>query len=421
MRDTNISHNAVGRGGTLLAEAELPPEPALARELMRGFPRLQFDPELERAYARDREADALGFRAPLLVIAALIVGLTPLYDDSLLQLPERFNVHVRWIQFGFMLPALLLAAFAALRGRLRRLSVPLTGFAMLCLAGGILAERIIARQMGAAFPVCLFSAVLVAILLLSEIRLRVLLPFVLAVMFVYAVEETRDLGPSPCDYPTFLSVMLIQAVGLAGAYRLEVLSRRTWLNQCLLRHQAMVDALTGLYNRRHFNALAERLLAHAKRARIGLALCLIDLDHFKAFNDHYGHPAGDECLRRVAQALKGEGRRPLDICARLGGEEFVMLWFDIDFAAARVLAERARDSVFDLAIEHADSPTAPTVTVSMGVWHAVPPKSSTLHDMMVMADGLLYRAKVNGRDQVVAASGTGLVSDQPAGKGTVVR
>ena len=171
----------------------------------------------------------------------------------------------------------------------------------------------------------------------------------------------------------------------------------------LLRQWVYIDGLTGVYNRRHFD---ERLAAESARAmRNGAALSvvLIDVDLFKRFNDRYGHQAGDDCLRRVATALKAGIRRPGDLAARYGGEEFVCLLPDTDLSGALILARQLGAAVQALQIEHADSAVAPVVTVSLGVSSKAGKSQGNAAALLREADAQLYRAKSRGRNQACGA------------------
>lgn len=180
-----------------------------------------------------------------------------------------------------------------------------------------------------------------------------------------------------------------------------------------LERLARTDGLTGLANRRAFD---ERLRAEWTRAvRQGslLGLIVFDVDAFKAYNDTYGHPAGDRCLRRlgvVAEALvRGPGAAAPRgagevLLARLGGEEFGVLLRDPPAGASEALAERLRAGIAALAIPHRGSPAADVVTISLGVAVLAPQRDGTPHDIVALADAALYRAKQNGRNQVALAA-----------------
>jgi diguanylate cyclase (GGDEF)-like protein len=173
----------------------------------------------------------------------------------------------------------------------------------------------------------------------------------------------------------------------------------------LLRRIAMMDGLTGVANRRTFDHTFEREWRRSQRTEHPLSLVLVDVDHFKAYNDTYGHQDGDDCLRAVAQCLESVLQRPADLIARYGGEEFACLLPETDLAGACEIAERLRHAVESLAIVHKGSTTAPMVTISLGVSNNAAPKDSHSADAALRhADALLYQAKNAGRNRVVCGA-----------------
>jgi diguanylate cyclase (GGDEF)-like protein/PAS domain S-box-containing protein len=167
-----------------------------------------------------------------------------------------------------------------------------------------------------------------------------------------------------------------------------------------LHEMAMQDSLTGLPNRRHFDGALAQEFKRAARDHAAISVVMIDLDYFKGFNDLYGHPAGDSCLRRVAEAIAGVPQRPADLVARYGGEEMVVLLPNTDAAGAAIVAGLLRDAVRALQIPHAASP-AQFVTVSCGVAAFTPEWDPHVPEMLVeRADRALYRAKLAGRNRV---------------------
>ena len=164
------------------------------------------------------------------------------------------------------------------------------------------------------------------------------------------------------------------------------------------------DALTGVANRRAFDAAMVHEWRRARREQTAVSLLMIDIDLFKGFNDRYGHPAGDLCLRNVARAVDGQLQRPADLGARLGGEEFVVLLPNTEEAGAIQVAERVRASVAALGLVHAGSALG-HVTISVGVATSRPfERSDDAQSLMDAADRALYRAKASGRNTVCAAA-----------------
>ena len=182
-----------------------------------------------------------------------------------------------------------------------------------------------------------------------------------------------------------------------------------------LRRQAARDGLTGVANRAAFDAALLAEWVRARRVNGALSLVLVDVDHFKRFNDRYGHPAGDACLRAVSAALSGVSQRAADLVARYGGEEFAVLLPGTDATGAAHLAEAARAAVQAQALLHADSPVAACVTVSVGVATAYPARGALAQAgcvaLLSAADRALYAAKRAGRNRWVQA---GVDGPEPA-------
>lgn len=171
-----------------------------------------------------------------------------------------------------------------------------------------------------------------------------------------------------------------------------------------LRRLVLLDALTGISNRRAFDERFEQEFLRAARGHGSLGLLMIDVDYFKLYNDTYGHPAGDKCLRLVAQALSGALKRPSDFVARYGGEEFAVLLPDANLEGTQAAAEMLLARIRELALPHAGSSSGLCVTVSIGAALATPPVHGQLESFMEKADQHLYEAKISGRNRVVFAA-----------------
>jgi diguanylate cyclase (GGDEF)-like protein len=182
--------------------------------------------------------------------------------------------------------------------------------------------------------------------------------------------------------------------------RLVNVTRELAASNRALQELSSRDGMTGISNRREFDVAIEREWNHAQRGRSPLGLILCDIDHFKAYNDTYGHQLGDDCLRAIAQALQGTVRRKVDLAARYGGEEFALLLPDTAPVSALLMAGRALEAVRSLGIPHAGSPRG-HVTASLGVVSAVPKASELPSQLVAAADRALYEAKTKGRNQAV--------------------
>ena len=169
-----------------------------------------------------------------------------------------------------------------------------------------------------------------------------------------------------------------------------------------LEELASLDGLTGLANRRGFDRELEGAWKRAAESGQPLALMMIDIDHFKLYNDRYGHVSGDTCLRAVGETLSLVTLEEAVLVARYGGEEFALLLPGLDLTRAAELAEEARKSIEDLLITHAEAPCCGIVTISIGVESLVPEKGRPAADLVEAADNALYAAKRGGRNKVVA-------------------
>jgi diguanylate cyclase (GGDEF)-like protein/PAS domain S-box-containing protein len=171
-----------------------------------------------------------------------------------------------------------------------------------------------------------------------------------------------------------------------------------------LAAMAMTDGLTSLANRRAFDEAMLREWRATQRSGLPTSLMLLDVDRFKAFNDHYGHQVGDDCLRTIAAAVHASVRRPRDFVARYGGEELAVILPETDAAGALTVAEFVRQAIEDLEIPHAGNPEGDRfVTVSIGVTTAVSSLAGTIkmpEGLLLTADSALYKAKTNGRNRV---------------------
>jgi diguanylate cyclase (GGDEF)-like protein len=170
----------------------------------------------------------------------------------------------------------------------------------------------------------------------------------------------------------------------------------------LLERLSALDTLTQVANRRRFDSALRQEWRRAQRDGSCLSLVFGDIDDFKAYNDAHGHQSGDDCLARVAEALADSLNRPADLVARYGGDEFVALLVDTDAAGSRLVAERMRESVERLRIEHRDARSGDHVTVSLGIGTMAPRQTQPPEELLRLADRALYAAKDGGRNRIVA-------------------
>jgi diguanylate cyclase (GGDEF)-like protein len=211
------------------------------------------------------------------------------------------------------------------------------------------------------------------------------------------------------DEIAVLSQKFNEMAGIVLKHREElealVAARTQALKEANLKLEALslTDVLTGLANRRRLDEVLGSELRRAIRSSQYLAIIMLDVDFFKKYNDYYGHPAGDDCLRKVADALQACCQRAGDLVARYGGEEFVLIVADADIASTMILAETLREAIEALRLPHCGSEFG-YVTVSIGVAVQKPAPDHTAGLILGSADRAMYRAKLLGRNRVVAMS-----------------
>ena len=213
----------------------------------------------------------------------------------------------------------------------------------------------------------------------------------------------------PAEQLFFEGFMLLNVNLLGGysCYKIEHASRRTFLESHILAQQAERDGLTGLYNRRAFDTYMERIWRQSRREGSQLTVMLIDIDHFKKYNDLYGHQAGDDALKQVAGVIANGVQRPLDLAARYGGEEFALVLYGPATDYVLDLPDRLRRRVLELGAVHEGATHTKFLTVSIGAAIVSADSSRSLAGAIQMADEALYQAKEDGRNRVVVKqSGT---------------
>jgi diguanylate cyclase (GGDEF)-like protein len=222
------------------------------------------------------------------------------------------------------------------------------------------------------------------------------------VVFVTALkspeDETRALGAGAAD---FISKPVNAAV-VRARVRTQLTVKR---QRDALRALILTDALTGVANRRAFDERLAMEWRRCGRAQLPVSLLMVDIDHFKLYNDHYGHPAGDATLVQVARAMRRAAGRSQDLVARYGGEEFAILLPQLEEPGAVAVARRMMHELEMLDIPHAGSPTSLRLTVSIGISSMVPGEHSQPADLVQVADALLYQAKAGGRNRYRTSSG----------------
>lgn len=376
------------------------PDAASSAQLQCVDPSKRFDGELEAEYIRFRLLDS---RTLIRMACLLGVVLTSLRVGEYAATGPG-----RQAAFGgpmvifpvVVLSASLLLAWFAWSPSFARRYLPLANFLVPTrnVFAGIAIAGVAAR--GEVELLMLMPAMVLSPFFFLGLHFRPALACVVLTFVSFVVSALVHALPVPVLVRACGFLLVTAATSGVAAWQLEKQSRRSFLEGRLIAQLAEHDALTGAKNRRVFDEHLARLWQQAIEDGRRLAILLVDVDHFKAYNDRYGHQAGDVALRRVASAVQTQVSRPLDVLARYGGEEFAVILYDIDGRQAREIAERIRLAVSAMGIEHRDSHVGHVVTISIGVAAIQPTPGRQPRGALQLADEALYAAKVGGRDSV---------------------
>ncbi|HSN73408.1 MAG TPA: diguanylate cyclase [Steroidobacteraceae bacterium] len=384
-----------------------PFESLAAIQLRRGYPWLKFFEPLEGEFRREfRVESAAQIRRSLWVGLALVLAFAAMGQ----LVPSRaWTGAAALIGFGAILPLVLLGLALAYSRHYESWFAPVMQVLAPLAGVGIVALELIAVRRGSDLGTIDALASGIAPLVLTTIYLYILigLPFYAALRSALIVLVTYVAGAlvvypavEPALYDS-LVLVFANVIGATVCYTLEKTNRTNFLEARLLGEMASRDGLTGIYNRRMLDEHLDTVWQQATRDHVPLAVLLVDIDHFKAYNDYFGHQAGDECLRRVAHTLARSARRPLDFTARYGGEEFAIVLYNARRDYVEDLAATIRANVAALAMKHPGSPVSPLLTVSIGAACIVPKAERSRFGIVQLADEALYAAKDRGRNCLI--------------------
>ncbi len=220
------------------------------------------------------------------------------------------------------------------------------------------------------------------------------------------IEKAIDAGGD--DYLIKPVDQVVLNAKLRAMERIVAMRKKLQQANHALRMMSVRDGLTGIANRRYFDETLAREMKRAQRSGRPLSLIMCDIDHFKAYNDNYGHQAGDDCLKYVARTLANVSKRPGDLVARYGGEEFAIILPETNLDGAQQIAKAVHQAVEQLGLTHHYSPVADHVTISMGVATITPDRDqaikTSIRQLIKAADEALYQAKAAGRNQIAVAA-----------------
>lgn len=377
----------------------------VARELETGRPDLTFTPLLEKEFrefcvsqivSRGRLAASVAFVLALAVTSIDVIFNVLLKQDSTVgeHLPWLVAVAVLCPMLGLIVLATFVPTLKARYELIAAVSISLAGIA------GIFVAQV-ASKSGASYM--LASVVLINLYACRFLGFRFHVGVALSSFLVAAHFGMGLMASLPLSELLYMTAILAAStvIGTVSSYNWEKTLRMTFVEQRTLNELAQRDGLTGLYNRRIFDDYIQRVWRQARRDKVSVEIIFIDIDHFKIYNDFYGHQAGDDCLRKVAHRISRSAKRPFDFSARYGGEEFVLVLYGPPQDYARSLPEQLRQEITELAIPHEGSRVAPTITVSIGVAIADPSSGRSLTGAIQAADEAHYEAKQSGRNRVI--------------------
>jgi diguanylate cyclase (GGDEF)-like protein len=368
-----------------------------AEQRQMGFGWLQFDDFVEEEF-RQHYAQSNVQRAriiPILTIAGTLIAIGLMLADLKSNL-----VMLSYNVFG-VLPLMTVTLYASTKPRWHQFYQVMLALSILVV--GLWVTSVVMRASLAGMPYY-FAA---EVAWLFVIWLIVGLPFRHAAIVALTISFFYILGNFYWDFTvgelTFGAAMLmfVNGFGALACYQLEFAVRTSFLESKVLSELAELDGLTGLNNRRSYDKYIQRIWRQSRREQAQLTVMLIDIDHFKSFNDHYGHQAGDDALKAVANVIRMSAQRPLDFAARFGGEEFALILYGPADEYGRELPEQLREAVWKCKIHHETSPTDQFLTVSIGVAMVMPDAERSMAGAIQMADEALYQAKEEGRNAVV--------------------
>jgi diguanylate cyclase (GGDEF)-like protein len=375
--------------------AERLPSSAYAEELQRSAGQMRFPPELEARYRAFYLAERRTHVRSFHLILALLTTAVWIGGFLLASEPQHVFSHWRVAGIAILFFGLAWLAYSAWFERLY-LGLAPYGCILISIAGAFE----VAHQMAVG------RAELFAVLTTWSLGLY----YLCGILFSSAVfangillasfSAAIALSGEPAPHAAYLTAFLAGVAAIGGlAFRNQgARFRRSFLTGCFVAELAARDGLTGLKNRRAFDEHLVRTWQQALRDRRRLVLFMIDVDHFKRFNDRYGHQLGDTALQRIAAVVNGFAGRPLDLAARYGGEEFAIIFYDMQPEHAADLATRLRLAVQELSIEHAES-DAGVATISIGVAIVRPTLARSPEGAVQLADEALYESKAGGRNR----------------------
>jgi diguanylate cyclase (GGDEF)-like protein len=370
-----------------------------ARALQRGYRWLRFPEPLEQQYRQDHRANAHRFVRMSLVVAFITSAGFALIDHWII---HAINATPDLVRYGLQFPVLVICLLSTARRFYLRwyepaimIGAPLFGLGTVIMTSYAQAENM---------PLVGARLLLVAFFYYFMLGLRFRHALLCNAIVFACLLVTGALGLIPVAMGFYITFALLCAniIGAAGAYALEHANRTAFLDRLSLEEMAARDGLTRLLNRQTFEFRARNLWRTATTLRRPVAVLMIDVDYFKRYNDHYGHQAGDACLRRIAAAVRDAINPTRDeLVARYGGEEIIALLIDRSDAEVAAVARDIVDNITRQAMPHQASIVGDMVSVSVGATVPTIDPSIPFTLLVNIADKALYTAKHQGRNRCI--------------------
>ncbi|HEY0062684.1 MAG TPA: GGDEF domain-containing protein [Telluria sp.] len=367
----------------------------------KGYRWLRFDEPLEQQFqAFYTEGHLMRVRLAAYLIIVLYAAFVII---DVTTLPAEVAYWTARIRVFFIIPPFLAMLYVSYRPSLRGWVRKVITIAAVMAGVGTTAVIGVAYRLGTQIPYEGILLVALFIYLIACLQWRRALFANGVTLAAFIVMEFMYQSNPQFRLYQIIFMIAANAVGAYGGYFLEHSARTMFLVNNLLNELAELDGLTGLSNRRTLNIHLDRIWRQAVRDQQAVAIAMIDVDHFKKYNDRYGHAQGDAALRAVADVIAHHARRPLDITARYGGEEFAVVWYHPSASELARMAEVLTRAIVALDMPHADNEIG-RLSISVGVAMMTPEAGQTSADLLRAADAALYEAKAQGRNRVVVAS-----------------
>lgn len=378
----------------------------LLAERQKSVLRVKFTGSLETQYRASLRRQLRVSRVLMFLLFAAGFAVAPVLETMVFKTPASLHgmLHlVAWLVSPLALLAAVLSYFSA--PRLLTQAVQSAAVVVICAAP--LWLRHLALLSSFEYPAAMLGVIIAAIAIFGSFNWY-RLAFLATVFFSAGIVQ-EFYFQTPASTPILSAYVLFSLllISTLGAFSNEILRRQSWLQGTCAQLLSRTDLLTGLSNRADFSLRLPVIFNQARRDQKLLVVVVLDIDHFKKINDQYGHQAGDQALKLVGAALRtATALRPLDIVARSGGEEFVVVWYDVAEAAIARLVESLQNAIRTLDLPSAMGNSL-KITASAGVTWLIPVEGTDPERVIAEADRLMYRAKEEGRDRALLAAFSG--------------